>query len=313
MKTPGTILLVCAAIIVAASSSTRAQVRIVGAIAGSVTDNSDSVIPGARVQCRDEGTGVEKETTTNDSGGFSFPDLNFGSYQVTVTLQGFNKAVYKNVAVESSRTTDLRIKLQVGAVDEIVQVEGAAPVLEMTSNTLGSTLNKTTIAKMPLGGDGRNVFTLARLMPGVTQPANTGSTHFNGMPGGTINPTIDGVNNASNGFKSGGTSFFGTVPARMGAIEEITVESAGLGADAGAQGGVNLKFITRRGTNQYHGSLFEQYRTEKLNANSYFNTSRGIAKPEFRRHDFGGNFGGPLAPFGPLKDKLFFFVNLEQE
>jgi hypothetical protein len=314
MTRTGTAILLCAAILACAfPAPVSAQLRIVGSIAGTVTDNTDLVVPGARVQLRDEGTGIEKETTTNESGGFNFPDLNFGSYQVTVTLQGFNAAVYKNVVVETSKTTDLRIKLQVGSVDEVVQVEGAAPVLEMTSNTIGSTLNKNTIAKLPLGGDGRNVFALARLMPGVSQPANTGSTHFNGMPGGTINPTIDGVNNASNGFKSGGTSFFGTVPARMGAIEEVTVESAGLGAEAGAQGGVNLKFITRRGTNQYHGSLFEQYRTEKLNASSYFNTSRGIAKPEFRRHDFGGNFGGPLAPFGPLRDKLFFFVNMEQE
>jgi hypothetical protein len=313
MTITGKLLLVCAAVVVCASSSIHAQVRIVGAITGTVSDGSDLVIPGARVQLRDEGTGIEKETITNESGGFSFPDLNFGSYQVTITLQGFNTAVYKNVAVESSRTTDLRIKMQVGGIDEIVEVAGASPVLEMTSNTLGNTLNNKTIAKLPVGGDGRNVFALARLMPGVVAPANTGSTHFNGMPGGTINPTIDGINNASNGFKSGGTSFFGTVPARMGAIEEVTVESAGLGADAGAQGGVNLKFITRRGTNQYHGSLFEQHRNEALNANSYFNTSRGITKPVFRRHDYGGNFGGPLAPFGPLRDKLFFFINMEQE
>src|SRR4029079_6928530 len=157
----------------------------------------------------------------------------------------------------SSRTTDLRIKMQVGGVDEVVQVAGAAPVLAVTTNTLRNNLHQSTIAKLPVGGDGRNVFALARLMPGVVAPANTGSTHFNGMPGGTINPTIDGINTASNGFKSGGTSFFGTVPARMGAIEEVTVESAGLGADAGAEGGVNLKFITRRGNNHEHGRLFD--------------------------------------------------------
>jgi hypothetical protein len=75
------------------------------------------------------------------------------------------------------------------------------------------------------------------------------------MPGGTINPTIDGVNNSSNGFKSGGTSFFGTVPARLGAVEQVTVETAGLGGDDGVTGGVNLKFVTRRGTNKYQGSF----------------------------------------------------------
>ncbi len=131
-------------------------------------------------------------------------------------------------------------------------------------------------------------------MPGAVAPQGTGSTHFNGMPGGVINPTIDGVNNSSNGFKSGGTSFFGTVPARLGAIEEVTVETAGLGGDSGVTGGVNLKFVTRRGTNQLSRQRFEQYRTEKLNANSYSNNARGLQKTELRRHDFGGNFGGPL-------------------
>ena len=134
-------------------------------------------------------------------------------------------------------------------------VEGTTPVLEMTSNVISSTLNRKTITELPLAG--RNVFTFARLVPGSSTPQG-GSTHFNGMPGGTINPTIDGVNNSSNGFKSGGTSFFGTVPARLGAIEEVTVETAGLGGDSGVTGGVNLKFVTRRGTNPYRGSAFEQ-------------------------------------------------------
>src|SRR6185295_57740 len=127
---------------------------------------------------------------------------------------------------------------------------------------------------------GRNAFTFARLVPGAVAPQGTGSTHYNGMPGGVINPTIDGVNNSSNGFKSGGTSFFGTVPARLGAVEQVTVETAGLGGDDGVTGGVNLKFITRRGTHQYHFSMFEQYRTDKLNANTFSNRYTGVAKPE---------------------------------
>jgi hypothetical protein len=133
------------------------------------------------------------------------------------------------------------------------------------------------------------------------------------MPGGTINPTIDGVNNSSNGFKSGGTSFFGTVPARLGAIEEVTVESAGLGGDSGVTGGVNLKFVTRRGTSQYHGTGFWQHRNEALNANSFFNNARGNPKNELRRHDFGGNFGGPLLPTTRFREKLFLFMNYEEE
>jgi hypothetical protein len=302
-------LLLLAFVLTAAPAAS--QVRIVGAVTGTVTDAADLVVPGASIELRDERTGLRKTTTTNESGGFSFPDLNFGSYEVTVTLQGFRAAVYRNVIVETSRTTDLRITLELGALDETITVVGATPLLETTTNTISNTMDRAALTELPLAG--RSTFGFARLMPGVVRPALTGSTHYNGMPGGTINPTIDGINNSSNGFKSGGTSFFATVPPRLGAMEEVTVETAGLGADAGAQGGVNLKFMTRRGTNQYHGSGFWQPRNEAFNANSFFNAARGLPKPRLRRHDFGGNFGGPLVPAGELKQKLFFFVNYEEE
>jgi hypothetical protein len=287
-----------------------AQVRITGGISGTVTDQSDSVIPGATVQLKDEGTGIVKETVTSDSGFFAFPDLSHGSYQITVSLQGFQTAVYNKVTVEASRTTDVRVKLQLGAVGEMITVEGAAPVLETASNLISGTLNRKALEEMPVAG--RNLFNLAMLVPGAASPAG-GSPHFNGMPGGTINPTIDGINNSSNGWKSGGTSFFGTVPARLGAIEEVTVETSGQGAESGAMGGVNLQFITRRGTSQYRGSTFWQHRNETFNANTFSNNARDIAKDKFRRHDFGGNIGGPLLPGTKLRDKLFLFINYEQE
>ena len=237
-----------------APASGAAQVRITGAIAGTVTDTSGGVVPGARVQLVDEGTAIAKETTSRESGSFLFPDLSFGSYRVTVALDGFQTAVFSNVIVESSRTTDLRVRLQPGALSEEVQVTGVTPVLEVTSNVISGTVTKPEMDRLPLNG--RSTFTFARLIPGSATLLTSGDTHYNGMPGGTINPTIDGINNASNGFKSGGTSFFATVAPRLGAMEEVTVETAGLGADAGAEGGVSLKFITRRGTSQYHGSFF---------------------------------------------------------
>ena len=302
-----------------APSAARAQVRITGGITGTVTDPSDAVIPGATVQLKDDGTGQTKETVTNEGGVFQFPDLNSGRYSVTVSLNGFTTAKYEQVVVEASRSTDLRVKLAVGSMGETVTVSGAAPVLETTQNTISTTIDRQQITHLPLAG--RDAFVFARLVPGVVAlpgaenatGGQSGSTHFNGMPGGTINPTLDGVNNSSNGFKSGGTSFFGTVPARLGAVEEVTVESAGLGGDAGVEGGVNLKFVTRRGTNKYHGSAFDQAQNDKFNANSYFNTSRGIQKPKLRRHDFGFNFGGPLVPVGTWREKLFLFVNFEEQ
>src|SRR5437660_12921697 len=113
-----TLLALLAAVL--APSSTAAQVRITGGISGVVTDPSDAVIPGATVQLKDESTGATRETVTNNSGGFQFPDLNSGTYTVTVTLSGFTTAAYTKVVVESSRTTDLRIKLAVGSMGETV-------------------------------------------------------------------------------------------------------------------------------------------------------------------------------------------------
>ena len=237
------------------------------------------MLPGATVMLKDEGTGITKETVTNESGAFAFRDLNFGTYQVTVNAAGLPaRGLQQGRRRIGPHDRPARQARASAASKQTITVEGTTPVLEMTSNVISSTLNNKTITELPLAG--RNAFTFARLVPGAVAPQGTGSTHFNGMPGGTINPTIDGVNNSSNGFKSGGTSFFGTVPARLGAVEEVTVETAGLGGDAGVTGGVNLKFVTRRGTNEYRGSVFEQYRTEKLNANSFDNNARGLPKAE---------------------------------
>ena len=310
MKTCSVVLLTLAAALGPGASPALAQIRITGSISGTVTDAADAVIPGATVHLKDDTTGRTKDTVTSEAGFFSFPDLNHGTYAVTVNLQGFRSAVYNKVVVESGRTTDLRIKLAVGGVEQTIIVDGATPVLETSSNMISATLNRKTISEIPLAG--RNVFAMATLVPGAASPQG-GSPHYNGMPGGTINPTIDGVNNSSNGWKSGGTSFFGTVPARLGAIEEVTIETTGQGAEAGAMGGVNLKFVTRRGTNQYRGSAFWQHRNEYFNANSFSNNARGIEKNQLRRHDYGGSFGGPLAPGTALRDKLFLFVNYEQE
>ena len=310
MKTVGLGALLCGALVLVTPPA-WAQVSITGAINGTVTDVTKAVVPGANVKLKDEGTNVEKNTVTNDAGAFAFRDLSVGSYQITVTLTGFRTAVYNKVLVESGRTTDLRIELTVGGLEQNVTVEGTAPVLEMTSTVISNTLSNKDVQELPLAG--RNAFTFARFIPGAVAPQGTGSTHFNGMPGGTINPTIDGVNNSSNGFKSGGTSFFGTVPARLGAVEQVTVETGGLGGDDGVTGGVNLKFVTRRGSSRYTGSVFEQYRTDKLNANTFGNVARGLPKDKLRRHDFGGNIGGPIPVGGELQNKLFFFFNQEVE
>lgn len=315
-NTPSTFLAVIKivgmlAVVFWASSSADAQLRIVGSISGTVQDQTGSVIANASVTLKDGKTGISKQTISTERGTFLFPDLASGSYEITVTAQSFQNARVTNIAVSTSQTTDVRINMEVGATTETVTVSGGdAQTLETSSQLVASTLTTQTLAQLPIANRS-NVLALARLAPGASPPTG-GSTRYNNLAGGAVNVTVDGINNASNGFKSGGTVFFATVPTRLGAVDEVTVETGGLGADSGAQSGANIKFTTRRGGNKYHGSGFYELRSEQLNANTWTRNAQGLPRVYNRNHEFGGNLGGPLVPIGSLKEKLFFFVNYER-
>jgi hypothetical protein len=281
-----------------------AQLRIVGAIAGSIHDPTGAVIPGATVVLKDEGTGITREMKATAVGTFIFPDLAHGLYEVTVTASGFQQMVIGHIQVIASQTTDVPVEMKIGQTTESVVVEGVAPLLETTSNLTNTTQTTKVINELPTGSRTPGL-DFAQLVPGYT------SARINNAAGGAMNVTLDGINNASNGWKSGGTVWYNTVPIRLGALEEVTVESGGLGADSGGQSGVNVKLITKRGTNQYHGQGFYQPTSEQFNANSWSNNAQGIPRTKSRTHNFGGNIGGPLVPFGYLKDKFFFFFNYE--
>lgn len=291
-----------------------AQLRIVGSISGTVQDQTGAVIANANVTLKDEKTGIAKQAVSTEKGTFLFPDLASGTYEITVAAPSFQNARVTGIAVSTSQTTDVRVNLQVGATSETITVSGGdAQTLETSSQLVASTINTQTVAQLPVANRS-NVLALARLAPGAAPPTQAGGngTRFNGLAGGAVNVTVDGINNASNGFKSGGTVFFATVPVRLGAVEEVVVETGGLGADSGAQSGANIKFTTRRGGNQYHGSGFYEQRSEQLNANTWTRNAQGLPRVYNRNHEYGGNFGGPLVPIGRLKEKLFFFVNYER-
>jgi hypothetical protein len=287
-----------------------AQLRIVGAVSGTVLDPIGAVVTNAKVTLKDAQTGITKEANATNGGTFLFPDLAVGSYVVTVTAPGFKTATLTNISVSTNQTADVRFILELGAASETVTVSASeVQALETTSQLVATTLSPKTITELPVGNRS-NVLALARLAPGASPPTG-GNTRYNNLAGGAVNVTVDGINNASNGFKSGGTVFFATVPVRLGAIEEVSVETGGLGADSGAQSGANIKFTTRRGGKQFHGSVFYEPRSEQFNANTWSRNAQGLPRVYNRNHEFGGNIGGPLVPFGYLKDKLFFFVNFE--
>src|SRR5262245_61319057 len=293
------------------SSGAWAQLRIVGAVSGTVSDPTGAVVAGAKITLKDAQTGIAKEAASTNGGTFLFPDLAVGSYVVTVSAAGFKTATLTNISVSTNQTSDVRVSLELGAASETITVNASdAQALETTSQLVASTLSSKTVTQLPVG-DRSGALALARLAPGASPPAG-GNTRYNNLAGGAVNVTVDGINDASNGFKSGGTVFFMTVPVRLGAIEEVSVETGGLGADSGAQSGANIKVTTRRGGAQYHGSAFYEPQSERFNANSWSRNAQGLERPLNRTQNYGGNFSGPLIPFGYFKDKLFAFVNFER-
>jgi Carboxypeptidase regulatory-like domain len=293
------------------SSGAWAQLRIVGAVSGTVSDPTGAVVAGAKITLKDAQTGITKEAASTNGGTFLFPDLAVGSYVVTVSAAGFKTATLTNISVSTNQTADVRVSLELGAASETITVNASdVQALETTSQLVASTLSSKTVTQLPVGNRS-NALALARLAPGASPPAS-GSTRYNNLAGGAVNVTVDGINDASNGFKSGGTVFFMTVPVRLGAVEEVSVETNGLGADSGAQSGANIKFTTRRGGSQYHGSIFYEPTSERFNANNWSRNAQGLERSFNRTQNYGGNFSGPLVPFGYFKDKLFVFANFER-
>lgn len=296
---------VIAATILLVAAWADAQVRTTGQVVGTVRDPSQAVVPGAEVEITDVGTGNTSTTKSNAEGHFVFPALQPGRYRLLASAPGFQPILVDDLAVETSRATNLSLQFEVAGIGEEISVVGRSAVIETTSSTVSTTVGNEQIAKLPLAG--RSVLDFALLTPGAATSAGSRFSSFNGLPGGAINITLDGVNNNSQRFRSGGTSFFTFAPVRLGAVEEVTVSTAGLTADGGAQGAVQVQFVTKRGTNVFRGQLFDQIRHESLNANTPFNNARGIPKARLRQHEFGGNIGGPI-----LRNKLFFFANYEQ-
>jgi hypothetical protein len=282
-----------------------AQARTTGQVVGTVKDASGAIIPNAEVVLIDIGTGTSHDAKSGPEGGFVFPNLQPGRYTLTATASGFQPVTLQEIIVQTARSTDVVVQFQVAGVSEQVSVQASTPVVETTSTTIANTVRNEQIAKLPLSG--RNVLNFALLVPGTATSAGARDSEYNGLPGGAIAITLDGINDNSARFRSGGTSFFVFAPIRLGAVEEVTVSTAGLTAEAGAEGAVSIQFSTKRGTNSFHGQVFDTIQSDKLNANTVVNAARGLAKPKLKQHEYGANIGGPI-----IKNKLFFFANYEQ-
>ncbi|MFZ0661704.1 MAG: carboxypeptidase regulatory-like domain-containing protein [Acidobacteriaceae bacterium] len=255
---------------------------------------------------RPQSTNNVQRAESQNSGTYSFVGLNIGTYQLSVSKTGFNNTVFNSVVVHASRVTDLAVVLQVGSVNQKVIVTGSqTPLLETTSNVIGSTIDLKQIEDLPLQDRDPTMF--AANLPGAVV-MGTDDIVFNNEPQQSQVNVVDGVIGNSSRFKAGGNIEPAASP-RIQNLQEFTVQTSQLNAGQGAgQAAMQAVFSTRRGGNAYHGRLFEDMQNASFNANSWYNDYFGIPKAVYHKNDFGGSIGGPI-----LKNKLFFFGSYEQD
>ena len=265
-----------------------------GTVSVTVIDPGGATVPGAKLELRDLGTNDLRSAASTDAGTYRFVDLNNGNYALTVGKEGFSKEVVSPILVQVARVTDITVTLKVGALNQTVEVSGeGVTVLETSSNMIGTTIDLKQIEDLPLGG--RDLTQLSFLTPGYNGT-------WNGLPSIDQGNNIDGVIGSPSRMKFTGNAQ-PVVSARLEDIGEMTVQTDQLDLDQGfGQATMQINFITRRGTNAFHGRVYEDFRNADLNANSWANNGEGIARPPLILNDFGGSVGGPI-----IKNKLFFF------
>jgi hypothetical protein len=276
-------------------------------LSGSVTDASGAVIPGANVGVKNVATSTQFDVVTNESGYFSVPALDPGTYSVTVSLMGFKTAQVREVRLNASTPATVKVVMEVGGLTDTVIVEGGVDIIQTTSPAVTSTIDTNQILKIPTGS--RSALEFVTLLPGIDTPGGpdgSRNSRVNGLPQSAINITIDGMSAQDNHLKTG-DGFFARVSPRLDAIEEVTVNAAAQDAASTSQGAVQIRFVTRSGTNQFAGSAYYYMQHYKLNANTWFNNRDGIAKADDVLYQPGARLGGPL-----WRGKAFFFVNYEE-
>ena len=307
------VIVMAVAIMLEVSASAHAQVAG-GTISGTVSETTGGVVAKARVEITNVDTGVERELTTNDEGFYSAPNLLPGIYKAKFSAPGFKTEARSEITLTVGASIGLDVSLRVGSTLETITVESEVPAVQLTSSDISAVVNATTVRELPLNG--RSWTDLAQLQPGVsaiqTQPSFAAGTD-RGNRGFGQQLTISGARPQQNNYRLDGVSLNDYANGAPGsvlggnlgvdAIQEFSVLTTNYSADYGKTSGGVVNAITRSGTNQFHGSVYEFLRNSALDARNYFDQS---SIPPFKRNQFGGAVGGPI-----FKDKTFFFGDYE--
>ncbi|MBZ5617283.1 MAG: carboxypeptidase-like regulatory domain-containing protein [Acidobacteriia bacterium] len=286
--------------IVVFAPGAAAQSSTSGTIVGTVSDPTGAMVPKAEVQLLNVGTNAMQTQLTNESGGYVFPNVMPGTYQITVKLAGFRTAEVSGVVVEVNRSVPMPIRLEVGGDKEVVEVSATATAqLQTVDAQIGNALTTDSILRLPTLQ--RNVTELMNLQPGVVAGGNGLQMRVSGAIDDQNTVTLDGVDITQNVVATG-TS----VPTPADSVEEFRVTTANPDANFERASGGQMTLIGRHGSNAFHGALYEYLQNSALNSNTWDNNHAGIKKAAIRDNRFGARVGGPV-----LKDKTFFFANFE--
>lgn len=289
---------------------------------GTVTDPSGALLAGTQISLEEPTTGFHVVHETDQTGAYEFPQIQPGKYTITATKSGFGKQI-KTAELLVSQPATINFALSVQAINETIEVSDIAQTVNTSDATIGNAVNNATIQALPM--EGRNVPDLLSLQPGVVylgrnvndptsaqgQDVDSRSGAVSGARSDQGNITLDGIDNND---QRQGYAFTGVLRSTLDSVEEFRVTTSQSNADSGRSSGAQITLVTKSGTNKFHGSAYEYNRNNFGHANDWFNEEAQVAaglpnKPgELIRNTFGATFGGPIK-----KDKLFFFLNFEEQ
>ena len=300
-------LLVTVGFLLTLAGSLFGQGTTLGSIVGSVVDPSGSSVPSAAVRIVNAGTGVARETTTDERGNFTTVSLIPGVYNVEVKAPNFQTQMQENLRLDVSGTLNLTFRLTVGQVSETVSVQAEAELLKSTEGVISTVIDNTKVVELPLNG--RNFNNLVRLTPGATRGTSGAGETLNGQTWAVTGGRSDNSNYTLDGTYNNG-AFFKTaaIAPSIDAISEFKIQT-NMSARFGAAAGANINVSIRSGTNDYHVGLYEFLRNSELDSRSYFAATR----PAFKFNQFGFTLGGPIQipKIYNGKNRTFFFFNYE--
>lgn len=299
-------------------------------ISGIVRDSSGSVVPAAPVEVKSDATNLQLKAITNESGQYRFASLAPGRYTLRVSASGFETHTIADLKLDVGAKVVRDLELKVGNVNQEVTVDGSGIQVNTVNANVSTLVDRRFVENIPLNG--RSFQSLLTLSPGVTAVPSSGGNRageisVNGQRTESNYFMVDGVSantGAGAGVPGYGGGYSGSVPGQtilgttqslvsIDALQEFRATTSTYSAEYGRTPGGQFSFLTRSGTNQYHGALFNYFRNDVLDANNFFNNRAGLEKSRNRQNDFGGTLGGPLSlpRLYNGKDRTFFFVSYE--